>query len=427
MKKYLAKLPKEMRDLICLTGEVAELRRMRVYLVGGFVRDLMLKVKNFDLDVVVEGDGITFAEDLAARLKARLIKHHRFCTATVIAGRGLKIDVATARNETYPEPAALPVVEPGCVKEDLKRRDFTINAMAIDISGCRYGSLVDFFHGKQDLAKKKIRILHDKSFIDDPTRMLRAVRFEQRYGFRMEPQTIKLLKAAKRRKMLEKVQPQRVRDELILMLKEKYPIIHLKRLSSLVGLRFISPRLKLAAAGMRLLKAVEEEINWYKRTYSHRRPLETWLMYLMALTDSLRVPAAQQICKDFALRKGEEKRIISLKKLNRKFILELAKPGLKPSRIFRLLEPLSYETILLAKAKYRLGAVNRHIEDFLEIYNGMRIYISGNHLRSLGIEPGPVYQKIFTKVLEAKLNGLIKTEAEELALIKELTKKTETS
>jgi len=425
MKKYMKNLPPEMRELVRLSKEVAALRGMRAYLVGGFVRDALLGVRNLDLDIVVEGDGIVFAEDVAARLKARLVRHRRFGTATVIAGHNLKVDFATARREFYPQPAALPVVEPGDIKEDLKRRDFTINAMAIDITGHGFGSLVDFFGGRQDLAGKAVRILHEESFIDDPTRILRAVRFEKRYGFRIEPQTLKLLKEAGRRKMLEKVQPQRVRDELVLMLKEKDPIRPLERLDSLVGLKFINPRLKLAAASRKLLKAVEKEIGWYQKAHSRRRPLDTWLIYFIAAADNLSPSDAQAACRDFALRKGEEKRVLSFKKLGRQFIVDLAKPGLKPSKIFRLLEPLSYEAILLIKAKYRLGAVSRHIGEFLEIYNGMRICISGHHLRSLGIAPGPAYQKIFTKVLEAKLNGLVKTEEEELALIKVLMKKTE--
>jgi tRNA nucleotidyltransferase (CCA-adding enzyme) len=422
MKKYLKKLPKEVQEFIHLIAEVAALRGMRAYLIGGFVRDLMLGAKNLDLDIVVEGDGIIFAEDLAGRLKARLVKHRRFATATVIVGHNLKIDIATARSETYPEPAALPVVEPGCVNEDLKRRDFTINAMAIDINGSGYGSLVDIFAGKGDLAKKKVRILHDLSFIDDPTRILRAVRFEKRYNFRIEPRTLKLLKLAARKKMLEIVQPQRVRDELILLLKEKDPIRLLKRLHGLVGFSFINRHLKLIKSNYQLLKSADGQINWYNRVHSRRRPLDSWLIYFMALLDPLDAADTQEVCAKFVLRKGEEKRILSYKNIDKKFISELGNPRLKPSRIFQLLEPLSYETILLIKAKYGGPGVKKHIEEFLKIYNGMRIYISGHHLQSLGIEPGPVYQEIFTKVLEAKLNGLVKTEQEELALIKELIK-----
>ncbi len=183
MKKYLQRLPKEIQDLIYLSSEVAAANHFRAFLVGGFVRDLVLQVKNLDLDIVVEGDGIKFAEDIVDFLKARVVKHSRFGTATVTLSAAVKIDVASARVECYPAPACLPQVKNGSIKEDLKRRDFSINAMAISINKKDFGRLIDFFDGINDLRKSKIRVLHDLSFIDDPTRILRAVRFEIRYGF----------------------------------------------------------------------------------------------------------------------------------------------------------------------------------------------------------------------------------------------------
>lgn len=420
MREYLKKLPREIQDLIHLAENVASLRGMPVYLVGGFVRDLILGVKNLDLDIVVEGDGIIFAEDLAARLNTRLIRHRRFGTATVVIGHHLKVDIATARKEIYPQPAMLPVVEPGTLKDDLKRRDFTINAMAIDISQRNFGSLVDFFNGKNDLRSKKVRILHDLSFIDDPTRILRAVRFEKRYNFRIERQTLSGLKDAVRNKMLEKVQPQRLRDELILLLKEEKPLNEIRRLSALTGFGFINRHLVISKKTYDLLNSSKKEINWFNRVHFRRRRLDTWLIYFMALVDSLDAQDLKLVCKWFVFRKGEEKRILNFNKIANKFISELSQKKIKPSRIFSLLEPLSYEVILLLKAKYRNPNLKKHIEEFLEIYNGMRICISGHDLQRLGVAPGPYYQKIFTEVLEAKLNGLVKTQEEELSLIKKL-------
>ena len=201
MKNYLNKLTPDLQDLVKVIRDISVLRSMPVYLVGGFVRDLILGVRNLDFDIVVEGDGIIFAEDLASRLKARLIRHKRFGTATVVPGHHIKIDIATARKEVYPKPAALPEVEFGTLKDDLKRRDFTINAMAISLSG---GGLVDFYNGKKDLLDRQIRVMHELSFVDDPTRVLRAVRFEKRYDFKIEAKTLGLLKKAVKATMLEK-------------------------------------------------------------------------------------------------------------------------------------------------------------------------------------------------------------------------------
>jgi len=416
MREYLNNLPKEIQDLVQLAGEAAQANKMRAYLVGGLVRDLILGVKNLDLDIVVEGDGIRFAEVLASSLKANLIRHKRFGTATLTLGH-IKIDIATAREETYPHPASLPSVTSGTLKDDLRRRDFSINAMAISINKDNYAELIDFFHGSLDLRNKNIRVLHDLSFIDDPTRILRAARFEQRLNFRIEPRTLKLLKEANKLRMIERVQPQRLRDELILILKEKYPIRAIRRVNTLTGLSFINNRLKSGNNNYKLLNSAERQINWFKKTYSERRHLDAWLIYFMALIDNLTISDLKSIFKAFVFRKGEEKRMLALKKITVSFIRELSRKEIKPSRIFHLLDPLSYEVILLLKAKYKNRDLNKNIEDFLEIYNFIRISVTGHDLYRLGIEPGPYYQKIFAKVLKAKLDGKVSTKEQELELI----------
>ncbi|MFH1442063.1 MAG: hypothetical protein ABIH18_08515 [Candidatus Omnitrophota bacterium] len=420
MENYLNKLPQELRELIRLCGEIASLRGMSVYLIGGFVRDLILGVKNLDLDMAVEGEGIVFAEDLSARLNARIIRHKRFGTATVILGHYLKIDIATARREVYLEPASLPEVEFGSLKDDLIRRDFTINAMAINITKPDFGKLMDFSFGRQDLLKGKIRVLHKLSFIDDPTRILRAVRFEQRYGFKIEPVTLRYLKHAVDNKMLEKVQPQRLRDELILILKETHPLKYIKRMEALKLLGFISPKVIFKKESCQLLKAVEKEIDWFNSTHSSRRKLDIWLIYFIGLIDSLSLKDTKAVCKKLVFSKGEEKRIFSAKKISDKFIRDLSHLKIKPAKIFSMLKSLSYENILLIKAKYKNPYLKKHIEDFLEIYTDIRVCVSGHELHKMGIAPGPLYQKIFAKVLKAKLNGLVKTEEEEMELIKKL-------
>jgi len=422
MKEYLNKLPKEIFDLICLARKVASSNKMPAYLVGGVVRDLILGVENLDLDITVEGDGIKFAEDFSSKLKVKLIRHRRFGTATAILRPHLKIDFATARKEFYPEPAHLPVVSRGELKDDLFRRDFTINAMALSLNNENFGQLVDFFGGKDDLAGRKIRVLHGLSFIDDPTRILRAIRFEKRYDFSIEPKTMKYLKEAVKLGMLEKVEPQRIRDDLILMLKEKKPLKEIKRLRELAGLSFIDKSLSLSKKSYQLLVSAEKQMDWFAGSCSKRRQLDAWLVYFIGLLDSLGIDVIRGICRRLALRRGEEKRILAYKGINRKFILGLSKKKIKPSEIFALFEPLSYEALVLLKAKYKNRGIQKHIQDFFKIYNGTHIYISGEDLRGLGVMPGPCYQKIFAKVLNAKLNGLVKTKEDELTLVKKLIK-----
>lgn len=420
MKGILAKVPIELKGLINSLHDQALSCGLNAYLVGGFVRDLLLGVKNLDLDIVIEGDAIGFAQRFAALNKSRIIPHKRFGTATVLLDSGLKIDFSSARKEAYAKPAQLPVVSRGSLRDDLYRRDFTINAMAV---GLNDGQVIDFFSGREDLKHKRIRILHNLSFRDDPTRILRGIRFEQRFRFSIEVLTLKLIKEAVRLRLLEKVHPHRLRDDLILVLKEKDPIGEFKRIEKLAGFEFIHQRLKPNAKTYAYLRSLEKEIKWFNKNYPGRRRLDTWLIYFTGLIDSLKPEVIRGICLRFGLRKGEGKRILSSKGLKKLFIRELSSCGIMPARIFALLEPLSYETIICLRAKYGNRTLRRNIENFLEIYNGMCISVSGDDLHCLGLPPGPRYQEIFRQVLNAKLNGDIKTRSGELSLIKKLLKR----
>jgi tRNA nucleotidyltransferase (CCA-adding enzyme) len=420
MKDYLNNLPQGIKDVVHLARDVASHKGMKIYLVGGFVRDLLLKVENLDLDIVVEGDGINFSEEFASHLKAKLIRHRRFQTATLILKNHAKIDVTSARWESYPEPAHLPVVSRGNLRDDLYRRDFTINAMAIDIGKQEYGKFIDYFGGMPDLRERRVRILHDMSFIDDPTRILRAVRFQKRYNFRIDPQTLRKLKEALSLKMLEKVEPQRIRDELILMLKEKNPLKEMRVLAQLSGFSFFHSDFSLSEKNSLLLEEIGKEIAWFRKAYPKKRALDTWLIYFMGLLDSMSLAEAMKICKRLVLRKGEEKRVYTYKKINRRFILKLTKEKPKPSQVFTLLEPLSYEVIILLKAKYKNPVFRKRLAEFFRYYNGMRIHTNGDDLRELGLTPGPHYQKLFARLLMSRLDGELKSKDEELALIRKL-------
>ena len=420
MKNYLEGLDPQLKDLIKDASAIADKDKLDAYLVGGCVRDLMLGVKNFDLDIVVVGDGIKFAEGLAAPLRAVVIRHKRFGTATIEVKPGLKIDIASSRSEFYPHPAALPIVQKGTLKEDMARRDFTINAMAISINKDRSGELVDFFGGCGDLRGKKIRALHDLSFVDDPTRILRAVRFEQRYSFMIEPETLKYINSARKERMLEKTQPQRLREELIILLKEKQPLDNIKRLEKLYGLGFLHPGLSAGAKACRLLEKAKRDMLWFRKKFPGYRRLDTWLVYFAALLDCSSVAQAKAVCKKLVFRKSDEKRIISFKKINKALVAELSKKSILPDRIFFLLRPLSFEAVILLRAKYGSRELKEHVAEFLEVYNDMRLCISGDDLCSLGIKPGPHYKRLFAHVLSAKLNGIVKTHAQELEMIRSL-------
>lgn len=208
--------------IIEIVGHIADKLKVPVYIVGGPVRDKLLGIANFDLDFVVEGSGIRFAEVLNKTLKGRLVTYKAFGTATIFL-KDRRIDIVTARKESYKKPAAYPDVEPGTIKDDLFRRDFTINAMAISLNKKGFGRLKDFYGGQEDLKKRIIRVMHDKSFMDDPTRIFRAVRFSVRFGFKIEPHTKRLIKEAIADGLLGEVNKGRIKKEIELFLKEKNP------------------------------------------------------------------------------------------------------------------------------------------------------------------------------------------------------------
>jgi len=420
--RLLLKLPEDVRSVAGLAASAAAENGGRIFLVGGCVRDLLLNADNFDLDFVVEGEGIKTAQRLAASLNAEMIQHRRFGTATIVS-QGVKIDVATARTETYPVPASLPVVRPGTLEEDLYRRDFTINAMAVSINDGDFGSLVDSFGGRQDLREGKIRVLHNASFTDDPTRILRAARFEQRYCFRIEPATLALLKNAARSGMLNAVHPHRLRDELILILKERRPYKPLSRLKRSAGLDFLHPHISLGRQTYGLFGKVPARAEWFGRRLPHRRRPEIWVVYLMVLLDGLTAAQSVEFCRRFGLRRGDEKRVLSVKQLNKAQLKKLHSAAGRPSEIYSILEPLSYEAILFLSVKYGDRSLRKNIEDFLCFYNGLSIHINGRDIHQLGCGPGPLYQRIFSAVLEARLNGEVHNKQDELDLARRIIRK----
>ncbi|MBP7055893.1 MAG: CBS domain-containing protein, partial [Candidatus Omnitrophica bacterium] len=414
-------LPREVVAMSKRIGSLANSTGLTAFLVGGVVRDILLGVKNLDLDIVVEGDAIKLGSLLAKELGAALVVHKRFGTCTVFTKGKLRIDLATARKETYERPAALPTVEFSSLKDDLIRRDFTINAMAISLNKNSFGQLVDFFKGREDLARGRIRVMHDGSFIDDPTRIFRAVRFEQRLGFAIDSHTADLIKHAVNVKMFSQVEPQRIRDEIVLILKEEDPLKALKRMSQLHEFRFLHRKISLTKDFLKMYEHINLFYSWYEVSPCRKRTIELWLVYLMALFEPLSYNDVSRICRSFVFRRGESLRLVSYKKCADKTLVLLSSSrDLSPSSVYRVLEPLSLEAILAIMAKAKVAphvsrasrAVSR-IKDFLERYNGQRLSIRGEDLKAMGLEPGPGFRNILKKVLYEKIDGNLKTKADE--------------
>ncbi|HEY0556894.1 MAG TPA: hypothetical protein VGG20_21735, partial [Thermoanaerobaculia bacterium] len=254
------------------------------YLVGGFVRDLLLDRETRDLDVVVEGDGIEFAARLAEAFGGRVRAHPAFLTAVVEGPEGLYVDIVTARSEAYRAPAALPEVRAATLREDLFRRDFTVNTLAIALGAETEGELIDLFDGRRDLEAKTLRVLHDRSFVEDPTRILRGVRLGLRLGFAIAPETLDLARAAVAEGIFDHLSGSRLRDELTLLLDDPALALNgIERLAELGVLRAVDPRLELDGAArdrLRAAHAAHEELAGIVGP-----PVALWRLLLMALVE----------------------------------------------------------------------------------------------------------------------------------------------
>jgi tRNA nucleotidyltransferase (CCA-adding enzyme) len=416
----LNNLPNKSLRLLKQIGKLAHEDNYKAFIVGGVVRDIFLRRENLDFDIIIEGDGIAFAKKLSKKLKAQLIQHERFYTSRLTIANGLKIDIATARSESYEYPGALPRVIPGKIEDDLARRDFSINAMAIDLGPGNFGRLIDFFNGLEDLKNKKVRVLHDLSFVDDPTRILRAIRFEQRFKFRIESHTYDLIKKALRNKVFNTVKSPRIWQELVLILKENKPKRYIVRLSEVCGLSFIHPKLKLDRDKIKLLGLAERAINYYKRSYPHREPLDAWLMYFMVLVERLKLSEIKKIIEKFNLRKQERKKIYAYRNLDKNLFNFLDKKNLRPSQIYIVLEQLNPEALILLRMKLRSKIAKKRIDNFLKIYSEVKLSINGHDINELGVSLDNHFKNILDKVFYKKLDGELKSKQDELEYAKEL-------
>lgn len=411
-------LSREALVLLQSIGEIASGCGANAYVVGGFVRDLLLGVENLDLDIVVEGDGIAFAKKLAAHLKGKLRTHEKFNTAVVVLADGLKIDIATARLEYYEHPAAMPKVESSSIKLDLYRRDFTINAMAIHLNPDRFGTLVDFFNSQNDLKDRMIRILHNLSFVEDPTRIFRAIRFEQRMGFALGKHTEKQIRNSVRLGLFDAVMGQRFYQELRLLLSEKDPVPAIRRLDHFQLLPFLHPRLKISSRVRKILRETEHAVSWYKLLYLETR-IELWIVYFLALTARMKTKYVAEMCATLEIPERFSQIIITERvEADRAVRFLDSTANLRPSRIYKTLHPLRHEGLLFAMASCRNKNGQMAISSYVTKLCYVRNHLQGDDLIALGYRPSPLFQTMLTRLLNATLDGLCTSRDDEIALLK---------
>ncbi len=414
--------PERVQNILNKIGEIGDRFNFPVFMIGGVVRDLFLGIENYDIDIVVEGDGIKFARELSKDLKGRTKSHEKFRTAVVILADGFKIDVATARREFYEYPAAFPKVELSSIKKDLYRRDFTINAMAIQLNQKYFGKLIDFFGGQRDLSIGIIRVLYNLSFVEDPARIIRAIRFEQRYNFKMDRTTEDFLKKAIDDKLLSRLRKKRITEELILILKEENPLKSLKRMEELGALKYILPNVELNEETVKRLNKIKDNYNFWKRNIPDEK-IELWMIYFCCLIRNLKKSQIQKIFKKIIFKqKSLDKINYCYSNLDQIIKMITQKNKISPSIIYLKLKGLPNEVLFLAIAESDTNIAKERISNYFKKYKKESLYISGKELKKLQVKPGPIYSQILNKLLCAQLDGEVKNKRDEIRFVKNILK-----
>lgn len=415
-----ARLERSLRPaLLALIRDIATTARdmnFSVFFVGGIVRDLLLGQPLYDVDFVVEGDAVALARGMALARGGKVTSHSRFGTAKWVLdpqalqvatpdGLGLRtLDFVTARTEFYTHPTALPQVEQSSIKQDLHRRDFTINAMAVCLDPDRFGELLDFYGGERDLKDGVIRVLHSLSFVEDPTRMLRAVRFEQRFGFRIDPRTQDLLSGAL--DLLDRVSGPRIRNELELILKEEQPEKALCRLNELGVLAHIHPALQCDAWLMQACGEVRQTAG-----------LDHGFAYLALLTYRLDGEALRAFVRNMRLSHDVESDLHSVAAL--RDAREAIRRATQASQVYRLLHGHSSRALQAARLATDDAVVRSHIDWFTRELRNVRPSVGGTFLKSLGMKAGPAYGRILGALRDALLDGEVAPGEPEQAFVRE--------
>jgi tRNA nucleotidyltransferase (CCA-adding enzyme) len=380
-----------------------------VYLVGGTVRDILLGEHSFDVDIAVEGDAIALAQALADVLGGRVRPHEKFGTAVVLYGDEGRVDVVTARTEFYDAPAALPTVEHASIREDLFRRDFTINAMAVSLKGEDLGRLVDPFEGRHDLDARRIRVLHNLSFIDDPTRIFRGIRYENRYGFRMDEHTLRLARGTIEMGLVGDLSSARLRDELVALLEEGEVDHSILRLAELGADKAIHPHLAADDEAVELFARLRELRDRYGLA------VPSWRLGLAALARKLPADEAYDWLQRLKVRRREADAIAAAVTVGPRLVERLREEH-DSAEVVALADPYAPDAPLLALALADLPQLHQYFERLRDV----RLEVSGSDLAELGLEESPRVGEVLAELRRRKLNGELDGRDSELAAAREL-------
>ena len=387
---------------------------MNLYVVGGFVRDLLLDRENEDIDIVVEGDGIAFAKFFAGQQGCRVNIHKKFGTAVIVFPDNFKVDVASARLEYYATPAALPIVEKSSIKKDLARRDFTVNTLALSLNHDTFGTLIDYFGATRDLKDKTIRTLHNLSFVEDPTRVFRAIKFANRFGFNIGKVTSTLIKNAVKIDCFKHLSGLRVLSELKQIFGEDNPIPAIHTMESYGLERVINKQLLITPTTYALFESVNKTLTWHDLLYLDD-PYPRWAVYFMALLNRCSHGVCEEICHRLMVPVKEKSLLVEkrYKAENRLALIESAYPITRQELYWGLIN-FNTEFILYMMALAKDEAVRKAISNFYTRHRYITPVICGKDLLAMGIKPGPVFTQITNLIINEKLDNKLETLEKEI-------------
>ncbi len=419
VKRFLdERLTREEATLLRKIGAAGDRLGVTLFVVGGFVRDLLLYRKVDDMDIVVEGDGIAFAKSFALACNGRCNAYKKFGTAVVVMPDGFKVDVASARREYYKFPAALPTVEMSSIKLDMFRRDFTINTMAIQLNHDKFGTLIDFFGAQRDLKDKTIRTIHNLSFVEDPTRVFRAIKFANRFDFTIGKLTSNLIQNAVKVNFFKDLSGLRVFSELRQILEEDNPIPAIKTLEEYGLERVIHPFLSFDNQTFGLLEEVKKALAWHDLLFLDT-PYLRWSIYFMVMIRQCSPRIVLEIADRLKFSPTHQRIVLKerIKAEQRLDILE-AHPPKSNSRLFCILKTFRTELILYMMACARKEETRKALSLFYTKLKHTKVLIRGDHLITLGVPPGPAFKKIMASVLKARLDHQVTTLENEIDFAK---------
>jgi tRNA nucleotidyltransferase (CCA-adding enzyme) len=427
-KLMRARLPEWLIEILGEIGRTAEGLGLRAYVVGGFVRDLMLKRENLDVDIVVEGvaadspDAVAFALEFARTRELKVRTHSRFRTAVLIFPDGFKIDVATARLEYYKKPGSLPFIEQSSLKLDLYRRDFIINTLAVALNPTAFGELIDFFGGKKDIVDKKIRVLHNLSFVEDPTRALRAVRFSEKFSFKIERHTLNLMKNSIKLDVFAHLSGARLLDELKNIFAEEGAGRAIQRLHELGLLGFIHKEITWDPARGALFERARDCLTWHRLLYTGDR-VEDWLVLFLVLTDQLKDPDLVKLAHRLSI-SGKKRSLVIGSRAEGLRALERINAGRvkKNSELYSLLKSLPLEAVIYLMAKAGKEEVNMALSNYVTNLKDSGTMLKGADLLRMGLSEGAEVGRVLERLFSKRLDNELLTRADEEGFVKGVLK-----